>query len=114
MRILLLALLASLAATGFAAADDIEGRWKTDSGATAEIASCGSGAFCITLRGGEHSGKRIGRMSPDGEARYSGEVTDPANNKTYAGRASLKGNGLSMKGCVLGGLICRTQNWTRL
>ena len=112
-RSIMFALAALLATSGMALADDIEGRWKTDSGATAEIAPCGK-AFCITLRSGAHKGKQIGRMNADGDNRYSGDVTDPANDKTYSGRASLSGNALSMKGCVLGGLICRGQNWTRL
>lgn len=104
---------ALLAAPSLAFADGIEGKWRTDSGATAEIASCGK-AFCITLRDGEHSGKRIGRMNAEGDNRYSGDITDPKNDKTYAGKATLSGNALSMKGCVLGGLICRGQNWKRL
>ncbi|MBP0438930.1 DUF2147 domain-containing protein [Tianweitania sediminis] len=113
MRILVAAIAATLSLTTIAAADNIEGRWLTDSGATATIASCGK-AFCITLSSGAHKGRRIGRMNADGESRYSGEITDPANNKTYAGKASLDGNSLSMKGCVLGGLICRGQKWTRM
>ncbi|WP_312794071.1 DUF2147 domain-containing protein [Tianweitania sp.] len=112
-RSIMFALAGLLATSGMAFADDIEGRWKTDSGATAEIAPCGK-AFCITLRSGAHKGKQIGRMNADGDNRYSGDVTDPANDKTYSGKASLSGNALSMKGCVLGGLICRGQNWTRL
>lgn len=109
----LLVLAVSLAMTGVAAADNIEGRWRTDNGGTTEIAPCGD-AFCITVRGGEHNGKRIGRMKADGDNRYSGEITDPANDKTYSGRATLSGDALNMKGCVLGGLFCRGQNWKRL
>jgi uncharacterized protein (DUF2147 family) len=113
MRSILLAILASFSLTVAASADGIEGRWKTDSGATAEIASCGK-AFCITLRSGQYNGKRIGRMSANGDQAYSGEITDPESDKTYAGRATLSGNALSMKGCVLGGLICRGQKWQRM
>jgi len=112
-RSTLMAFACLLATTGWASADTIEGRWRTDSGVPAEIASCGD-AFCITVKGGEHNGKRIGRMKADGDDRYSGEITDPENDKTYAGRATLSGNALSMKGCVLGGLICKGQNWKRL
>lgn len=112
-RLIIVSVAALLAVPSLALADGIEGKWKTDSGATAEIASCGS-AFCITLRSGEHKGKRIGRMNADGDNRYSGDITDPANDKTYSGRATLSGDALSMKGCVLGGLICRGQNWKRL
>lgn len=113
MRRLMLAGLAGLAMTASAFADPIEGNWRTDSGATAGIAKCGGG-FCITLKSGEHKGKRIGTFSNAGGANYSGKITDPANDKTYSGKASLSGNSLKMSGCVLGGLICRSQNWQRL
>lgn len=113
MRMIVAAFVATLGFKAAAAADDIEGRWRTDSGSTATIASCGK-AFCITMSSGAHKGKRIGRMSAGAERQYSGEITDPESNKTYSGKASLNGNSLSMKGCVLGGLICRGQNWTRL
>ncbi|PZO81701.1 MAG: DUF2147 domain-containing protein [Mesorhizobium amorphae] len=98
---------------GAASADPIEGSWRTKSGATAAIASCG-GSYCITLKSGQHSGKRIGTFSAAGEGRYEGKITDPANDKTYSGKASLSGNTLKLGGCVLGGLICRNENWSRL
>ncbi len=98
---------------GTAYADPIEGNWKTEAGSTAAIANCG-GAFCITLKNGEHAGKRIGKMQANGANKYSGEITDPADDKTYSGKATVSGNSLNMKGCVLGGLICRGQTWTRL
>jgi uncharacterized protein (DUF2147 family) len=112
-RLIIVSVAALLATSGLAFADGIEGKWKTDDGATAEIAPCGS-EFCITLIDSPHKGKQIGRMNADGDNRYSGKITDPKNDKTYAGKGALSGNALSMKGCVLGGLICRGQNWTRL
>jgi uncharacterized protein (DUF2147 family) len=113
LRSLAVALVATLAFSAAALADPIEGNWRTDAGSTAQIADCG-GAFCITLVSGEHSGKQIGRLSPNGANRYKGEITDPNNNKTYSGKARLSGNALEMSGCVFGGLICRNQNWQRL
>jgi len=112
-RKLSLALAATMLFAGAALADPIEGSWKTEAGSTAAIAGCGD-AFCITLKSGEHAGKRIGKMKPNGGNKYSGEITDPAEDKTYSGKATLSGNSLNMKGCVLGGLICKGQNWTRL
>jgi uncharacterized protein (DUF2147 family) len=104
---------ATVLLTGPAYADPIEGNWKTASGATAAITNCG-GAFCITLKSGEHAGKRIGNMQANGASKYSGEITDPAEDKTYKGKATLSGSSLNMKGCVLGGLICKGQTWTKL
>jgi uncharacterized protein (DUF2147 family) len=94
-------------------ADPIEGNWKTASGATAAIADCG-GAICITLKSGQHAGKQIGKMNANGANKYSGEITDPVDDKTYAGKATLSGSSLTMKGCVFGGLICKGQTWNRL
>jgi uncharacterized protein (DUF2147 family) len=112
MRKLLLAA-AVVFAAGAAYADDIEGNWRTQAGSNARISGCG-GAFCIKLTSGEHAGKQIGKMTPGGGGKYSGEITDPADDKTYTGRATLSGNVLKMKGCVFGGLICKSQTWNRL
>lgn len=101
----------SLILAGTALADPIEGNWKTDSGAIAQIAASG-GSFMITLRSGEHNGKRIGQMQPAGSGKYKGKITDPANDKTYSGNATLNGNSLAMQGCVAA-IFCRTQNWKR-
>ncbi len=110
-RTLTLAAAATMMLSGIAAADPIEGRWKTDSGAIAQIAGSG-GSFTITLRSGEHNGKRIGQMQPNGSGKYKGTITDPANDKTYSGNATLNGNRLAMQGCVAV-VLCRTQNWQR-
>lgn len=111
MRRLMLVAALALAATGAQAAEPIEGNWKTASGETAVIGKCGT-AYCVTLKTGKHSGKQIGKLSgKDGE--YSGEITDPADDKTYSGSGSVNGNSLKMKGCVLA-ILCKSQTWTRL
>lgn len=104
------AAIAAIPALGLAA-EPIEGNWKTASGATAAIAKCG-GSFCITLKSGKHSGKQIGKLDGAG-ADYSGEITDPDNDKTYSGSAGVSGSSLKLKGCVLK-VLCRSQTWTRM
>ena len=94
-------------------ADPIEGDWRTEAGSTAAIGACGSG-YCITLKSGAHAGKRIGTFRADGGNRYSGKITDPSNDRTYTGKATLAGSTLKMSGCVLGGLICKSQNWKKM
>ncbi len=108
--ILATAMTLATASAGFTA-EPIVGNWKTASGETAAISSCG-GAYCITLKTGKHAGKRIGSMSGSGND-YSGEITDPANDKTYSGNASIKGSSLKMQGCVLK-VLCKSQTWTRM
>lgn len=110
-RMTILAAAAFLMGSTAFAAEAIEGNWKTASGETAVIAKCGS-AFCVTLKTGQHAGKQIGKMSGTGNS-YSGEITDPANDKTYSGSGTVSGNSLSMKGCVLK-VLCKSQTWTRL
>lgn len=44
---------------------------------------------------------------------YKGEVKKLDEGKTYTGKASVKGNTLSLSGCVMGGLICKSESLTR-
>ena len=93
------------------AAEPIEGNWKTASGETAAIGPCG-GSYCVTLKTGKYAGKKIGRLEGSGNS-YSGEITDPKDDKTYSGSGTVNGNSLKMKGCVLM-VLCKSQAWTRL
>ena len=111
-RIAIAAAAATVMMVGAAFADPIEGNWKTDSGETAAIGSCG-GAFCITLKTGKHAGKSIGKMNASGGGKYAGSITDPADDKTYKGSATIAGSSLKMRGCVLA-VLCKTQNWKRM
>ena len=111
MKHFLMAALLAASSTAAFAGEPIEGNWKTASGETAAIASCGGG-YCITLKTGKHAGKRIGNMNGNGDT-YSGEITDPANDKTYSGNASISGASLKMQGCVLK-VLCKSQTWTRM
>ena len=98
-------------ASSAVAAQGIDGRWKTASGTTAEIAPCPDG-YCITLKTGKFAGRTIGRLKADA-GRYVGTITDPSDDKTYAGSAVVDGDKLKLQGCVFK-LFCRTQTWTRL
>ena len=111
MRHLLIAAAFVLSAGLANAAEPLEGNWKTASGETAAISKCG-GAFCVTLKTGQHAGKQIGKLAGTGDT-YTGEITDPAANKTYSGSGTVSGNSLKMKGCVMK-VLCKTQTWTRL
>ena len=107
-----LAFAAILITAGAAWADPIEGSWKTQSGETATIG--GGGTFSITLKTGKYAGKTIGSLKAAGDNKYAGSITDPANDKTYSSKATLSGATLKMSGCVLGGLICKSQTWHKL
>ncbi len=113
LRRLALVAAAILLSGAAALADPIEGNWRTQAGATAQIASCG-GSFCITLKTGKFAGKSIGKFKAAGDSNYTGNITDPETDKTYSGKGALSGATLKMSGCVLGGLICKSQTWTKL
>ena len=76
--------------------------------------SDGGGSVSITLKSGKYAGKTIGSLKAAGDNKYAGSITDPANDKTYSGKATLSGTSLKMSGCVLGGLICKSQIWHKL
>ena len=63
----------------------------------------------------ENLGKDIIQgMVPSGNGKYAGSVWRPSNGKIYVGKLVLSGDTLKMKGCIAGGLICSSQNWSRL
>ena len=112
-----------------ALADPVEGTWQTrpdDNGnfGHVRIAACGA-KFCGTLvrafngEGQPIGSPNIGRqivwdMEPQGNGQYgNGKIWAPDRDKTYRARMELSGNTLSVSGCVLGGAICRSQQWTR-
>ena len=112
---------------GAAAADPVEGTWKTevDDGSYAHIAMrpCGQyvcGTIAKTFNGsGEYQSPNLGKtlvinMTPQGGGKYEGKVWRPSNNKIYLGKMTLSGNSLKLQGCVAGGLLCSSQNWTRI
>lgn len=124
-HIILAAALAAL--SGAAAADPAEGLWQTepDEGAYAlvQIEPCGA-AVCGTIMrtfnaDGEYASPNLGRqividMVPVGEGEYEGRVWRPSNDKIYIGRMTLSGNQLRLRGCILGGAICSSQDWVRV
>ena len=95
-----------------ALADPIEGNWKTQSGETAGIAPCG-GSFCIKLKTGTYAGQQIGKMSAASGNKYKGSITDPSDDKTYSGSATLNGSSMKMTGCALK-IFCKSQTWNRM
>ncbi|MGL4495143.1 MAG: DUF2147 domain-containing protein, partial [Beijerinckiaceae bacterium] len=45
---------------------------------------------------------------------YSGSLYRYTDGKTFSGKATPKGSTMSVSGCVLGGLICQSQTWTKV
>jgi len=111
VKVCVAAMSALALASSALAGQGIDGRWKTAAGTTAEIAPCPDG-YCITLKTGKYAGRTIGRLKPDA-GHFVGTITDPTDDKTYAGSAQVAGDKLKLQGCVFK-VFCRSQTWTRL
>ncbi len=123
----IMALVIGLAGAAWAQ-DPVEGIWKTqvDDGAYAyvEFAPCGEKICGVIVRtfnaGGEYQSKNLGRklvwdMVAEGGGRYGGgKIWQPSTDRIYRSKMTLSGNTLRVAGCVLGGLICKKQTWTRV
>lgn len=117
-----------------AAPTSLTGRWKTDDGkGIVEMAPCGSrmcGRIAQLLikepAGGQRDERnpdkaKRGRMVeglqiywdlvPHGDG-WKGEGYSPEDGRYYKAHLRVKGNKLTMKGCVA--VFCRTVTWTRV
>ncbi|MBV7409266.1 DUF2147 domain-containing protein [Maritimibacter sp. DP1N21-5] len=127
-RIALAAALTLGSALSAQAADPAIGIWQTqvDEGSFAMVnmyacgpAVCGTITRTFKADGTEYDSPNKGKqivmnMTPQGDGAYAGEVLRPADNKTYIGKMQITGNDLALKGCVAGGLICKSQSWKKL
>jgi uncharacterized protein (DUF2147 family) len=53
-------------------------------------------------------------MKSAGSDKWSGEVYNTTDGKTYRGNITMTGdNAMKLQGCVMGGLICKSQTWVR-
>jgi uncharacterized protein (DUF2147 family) len=53
-------------------------------------------------------------MKPSGGEKWTGQVYNAEDGKTYSGSVTLTGaTSLKLEGCVMGGMICKGQTWTR-
>ena len=141
MRRHFLAAAALVALAGPALAADPAGMWLTQGGnSRIRLADCG-GALCGTIvwlkepndpdtgkpktdKNNSDASKRsrplIGvqivlGMKPAGADKWSGQVYNAEDGKTYSGNLTFSGgNALQLQGCALGGLVCKGQTWTKV
>ena len=53
-------------------------------------------------------------MKPAGADKWFGRLYSPEDGKTVSGDLTLTdANTLTVQGCLLGGLLCRAETWTR-
>jgi uncharacterized protein (DUF2147 family) len=122
--------IAAVLVAGFvtsAAADPLEGRWRTvadDNGNSGlvEVTPCGEKLCGVLIQAFGPNGQsiqsdNIGRFiiwdtENRGDGEYRGRVYSPDRDKEYASKLILSGDSLAVSGCVLG--ICRNGgSWQR-
>src|SRR3954447_7725952 len=65
-------------------------------------------------RGRDLVGLRMITMSPSGAEQWKGTLYRYTDGRTFSGSMKMTGqNTMELSGCVAGGLICRSQTWTR-
>jgi len=121
---------ALLALPAAAVAEPLEGRWANPKrSVVVQVAQCGN-AYCGTVirasdkakanarKGGTQNlvGTRIlSGLKPAGANRYKGKVFVPKRNIFASATVRQVGaNIMEVEGCVVGGLLCDEQRWTRV
>lgn len=103
-----------------ASAPDPSGIWnRGDGNAKVRIAPCGSN-ICATnvwikdTSGGEAVGdKLVMTLKPKSADTLAGKAFDAKRSLTYAIQLKVAGKSLVTRGCVVGGLVCKSVNWSR-
>lgn len=96
------------------------GLWARGDGvAKVKIAPCG-GKLCATntwIRPGTASEKAgdvlVMSVKQEGDA-YKGSAFDPQRNMTFKMTMTVKAQAMTTRGCVLGGFVCKSVNWSRI
>lgn len=99
------------------AASPLGKTYKSDTGRLIKVSSCGGGLGMKIVKAKKKSnvGKRIMcGAKKTGANKWSGTILNVDDGKKYSGSATLNGKTLAVSGCVLGGLICKTQNWPQV
>ena len=119
-RSLLTAAVVLTATFSLAFAGDVTGEWmRADGKAKVKMSRCGS-AICGALSWvqdpagpGKVGQKVFYDMIPSGDNAWAGKAFNPEDGKEYTGKMVLEGGALTTSGCVFGGWICKSFNWTR-
>jgi uncharacterized protein (DUF2147 family) len=128
-----LALSLALSAAAFAGAEDAIGTWRdTDSGGILQVYSCGGGICIKVVKPGKGRERDDNNPNPSlkgrsmagvvlmsgaakaGADKWKGKLYNSEDGDTYTGYVTIASkNELTLEGCVLGGLVCKSRHWTR-
>lgn len=122
MRILS-SMILSLALVGSAqaAGPDPFGQWvRGDGNAKVKIVQCGANLCAINtwIKPGTPSEKAgdklVMTVKPTSGTVLTGTAFDPQRDASYKIIMTVVDNTMTTKGCILGGLLCKGVNWTRI
>lgn len=105
-----------LSATAVQAASPT-GLWKRSNGAHIRVFNCGGGIGMKVVK--SPSPKKVGKTimcgaKKTGKNKWQGTLLNLDDGQKYSGYVSLSGRSLKLSGCVLGGLICKSDTWKRI
>ncbi|MBV8471958.1 MAG: DUF2147 domain-containing protein [Hyphomicrobiales bacterium] len=121
LRRSILALAVVAASSHGAWAGEVLGEWARDDGkAKVRFVACGE-AVCgaVSWLKEPSDTAKIGQqvffdMKPNGDNAWAGTAFNPEDGRNYTGKMTMTGNHLTTAGCVFGGLICKSIDWTRV
>jgi uncharacterized protein (DUF2147 family) len=124
MRLITAAVAATALALGATAAQaaDPYGTWvRPSTGATVSFYDCG-GKLCAKIVGQKDPAKKdtVGKVIMSGADKtgantWKGNLLNTDNGQTYSGVVTLESaKALKLEGCVLGGVICTGETWTKV
>ena len=117
---IVIGLMAVAGASSVAIAGDATGTWvRPSTGTIIKTYNCGD-KLCAKITGVKDKAKQgtVGTVIVSGAAKtgadsWKGDLLNTEDGQTYNGVITLAGGGLTLKGCVLGGIICKGETWTR-
>ena len=123
MRLLLIPAVVILMLGPLAAhAADLGGVWEGRAGITRiRFTPCEQG-LCgriVWIRPGARSKARLNEpvfthLIHSGDSTWTGEASNPEDGRTYQTTVTVEGRHLLVRGCVLGGMICKSEIWTKV
>ena len=114
-----------------ASARGLEGRWRNPKGSVVvKVSPCGDNAYCATVIDASDKAKASARkggtprligtqiltdLKPTGEGTFKGRAFEPKRNIRAPATVRVVGpDTITVKGCVISGIICKQQRWTRV
>jgi uncharacterized protein (DUF2147 family) len=137
MKAITVAVLSLLATSGFALASDPSGTWRLDNGkVTVKVSQCGN-EVCANIVALKEPAYKDGSpkidkynkkpslrrrpliglpvlrdMKPAGDNKWSGNIYNADDGRTYSATMSLAGDTMKLKGCVAG-IFCKTNTFKK-